>query len=343
MAKVKLIDVAELARVSKSTVSQFLNGRFDFMSEATRERIQAAVAELNYVPNPIARSLKTSTTKTIGLIVRDVTGYYTCRTIRGIDDYCKSSDYNVIIYNTDFDPETELRSLKALNQLRIDGLIIASSGQNDELIAEYEKKGLPVVQFQLEHNDREKSIILSDYQQSAFEATEYLIELGHERICFVTQDFEQVKSRKERYLGYVAALEKHGIALDQSLISHWHRGHGLEQSPGQIIRSTGATAFFSQHLAITIDLLKALEQDGIAIPQDASVLGFDELPMAEFFKVPVTVIRQSAYQTGQLAAELLLERVKDSSLPAKRVTLPCQLIERESCQKVTPKPMEQST
>ena len=114
MAKIKLIDVANLAGVSKSTVSQYLNGRFDYMSDKTKVRIKLAVEELNYVPNPIARSLKLDKTKTIGVVVRDITGFYTSRTIRGIDDYCKTSDYNVLIYNTDVDPEVEARSLEAL-------------------------------------------------------------------------------------------------------------------------------------------------------------------------------------------------------------------------------------
>ena len=173
MQKIKLIDVAKRANVSKSTVSQYLNGRFDYMSEATKERVKAAVKELNYAPNPIARSLKTNKTKTIGVIVRDITGFYSSQAIRGIDDFCKTSEYNVLIYNTDFDAEVEARSLQALSQLRIDGLIVTSTGQNTDLIAEQVKRGLPVVEFQIEHDDSKKNIILSDYRQAAFEATEY--------------------------------------------------------------------------------------------------------------------------------------------------------------------------
>jgi DNA-binding LacI/PurR family transcriptional regulator len=336
MAKVKLVDVAKLASVSKSTVSQYLNGRFDYMSKETQVRVRAAIKELDYVPNPIARNLKADKTKTIGVIVRDITGFDTSRTIRGVDDFCKTSEYNALIYNTDFDPETEAKSLEALYQLRVDGIIIASSGKNNKLISEYVNKGLPIVHFQLEHDGSEKNLILSDYQQAAFEGTEYLIKLGHKRICFVTQDFKNVKSRNERYLGYLAALEKYEIPLDNQLIQYWHRETGFEHSPKNIIESGAApTAFFTQHLAITTELLTHLNQQNISIPDDISLLGFDDIPMAEFFKVPITVVKQEPYIIGREATKLLLENISDKSKHSQKLKISCSIIERQSCRNIS--------
>ena len=190
MSKTKLIDVAKLAGVSKSTVSQFLNGRFDYMSKDTKARIQKTVEDLDYVPNNIARSLKTARTRTVGVIVRDIAGFYTSQAIRGMDDYCKGEGYNLIIHNTDFDAATEASALRSLGNLRVDGMIITSSGSNEALISEISEQNTAVVQFQLEHNDSDKDIVLSDYRQAAHDATEYLIQLGHKRICFVTQEFK---------------------------------------------------------------------------------------------------------------------------------------------------------
>ncbi|WP_017446724.1 LacI family DNA-binding transcriptional regulator [Gayadomonas joobiniege] len=335
MAKVKLVDVAEYAGVSKSTVSQYLNGRYDYMSEKTRIRIEQAIKTLNYVPNSIARSLKTDTTLTIGVVVRDITGYYTSRAIRGIDDYCKEQGYNVVIYNTDFDPETEAKALHSLNHLNVDGILIAPSGKNSALIDDYENKGLPVVQFQIAHRAEETNIILSDYRQAAFEATEYLIELGHKNICFVTQDFSDVYSRKERYEGFTAALNKHQIALSEVTILHWSREQGFAQQPCKLLQSTvKPTAFFSQHLAITAELLTVFNEHNVQIPDDVSLLGFDDLPMAEFFKVPITVIQQQAYDVGGAAANLLLKRIKRPQLAAQKSYIPCRLLKRDSCKKI---------
>ncbi|MDG1122562.1 MAG: LacI family DNA-binding transcriptional regulator [Glaciecola sp.] len=335
MAKVKLIDVAQLAGVSKSTVSQYLNGRFEYMSKETQARVRAAVDQLDFVPNPIARNLKATKTKTIGVIVRDISGFYTSKAIRGIDDYCKAHGYHAVIYNTDFASETEATALTALYQLRVDGIIIASSGNNPALIEQYIQKGMPIVQFQLEHDGTEKNIIISDYQQAAYAATEYLIELGHRRIGFVTQDFKHVKSRNERYQGYVAALHKHGIEQDPALIQYWDRETGFAHSIHHILQQGAPSVLFTQHLAITTELLTELNAAGIVIPQDVSLLGFDEIPMAEFFKVPITVVQQEPYQIGQEAAKLLFSLVDKPTQAAQRIMVDCTMVKRDSCQKIT--------
>ena len=335
MPKIKIIDVAQCAGVSKSTVSQYLNGRFDYMSKKTKEKIKAAVDELNYIPNPIARSLKTDKTKTIGVIVRDITGTYTGKAIRGIDDFCKQHEYNAIIYNSDFDPDVEAKALYALSQLRVDGIIIASSGKNPKIIAELEEKALPIVHFQLEHDDQEKNIIVSDYKQASFTATKYLIELGHKNICFVTQDFTEVHSRNERYQGYADALKMFDIPFNNDMLLYWDRTKGLHKSPLSLLSSaTPPTAFFTQHLAVTIELLTELNSANAAIPEDVSLLGFDDVPMAEFFKVPITVIKQEPYTIGKKAAELLLSMIENKQQAPQKITVPCQLVERLSCKKI---------
>lgn len=337
MAKIRIVDVAEKAGVSKSTVSQYLNGRFGHMSEKTKERIALAIKDLNYVPNPIARSLKSDKTKTIGVIVRDISGFNTSRILRGIDDFCKKSEYNVLIYNTDFDQEVERRSLLTLKQMCVDGIIITSTGKNADLINEYVDSGFPVVQFQLEYNNCPTNIVLSDYKHAAQEATEYLINLGHQRICFMTQAFEDNQSRKERYQGYVDALNVHNIPLDKSLIQYWERDTGFKTSPIELLNSAIApTAFFTQHLAITTDLLKRFNKENIQIPKQASIVAFDEIPMVEMFKVPITVVQQSSYSLGVESAKLLFESLlsTDKSSELKKVVVPCTLVERDSCSKV---------
>lgn len=334
MTKIKIVDVANHAGVSKSTVSQYLNGRFGHMSVATKERIRRAVEELNYVPNPIARSLKSDKTKTIGVIVRDITGFNTSRILRGIDDYCKKSGYNVLIYNTDFDAEVERRSLVTLKQMCVDGIIITSSGKNADLINQYLDLQYPVVQFQLEYNDCQSNIVLSDFRQAAKNATEYLIGLGHKRICFMTQVFEGSLSRTERYLGYLDALKANDLPLDESLIQYWDRDSGFKFPPMALLNKADApTAFFTQHLAITTDLLKLFNQKKIDVPDRVSVLGYDEIPMVEMFKVPVTVVQQDSYNIGFESAKLLLADLnqKEKSKQPKKVIVPCQLVIRDSC------------
>ncbi|MGR5063463.1 LacI family DNA-binding transcriptional regulator [Photobacterium sp. DNB22_13_2] len=336
MKKVRIVDVATHAGVSKSTVSQYLNGRFGHMSADTKQKIKSSIEDLNYVPNPIARSLKVEKTKTIGVVVRDIAGYNSSRVLRGIDDYCKKHDYNVLIYNSDFDEKAEKRALLSLKQLCVDGIIITSSGLNSELINEFMRGGMPVVQFQLEYPDCQSHVVLSDYQDAAFQATEHLIQLGHKRICFMGQTFNESNSRQARYQGYLAAMSKHGLKAYPDHLQYWDREAGFENSPVDLIQGSDApTAIFSQHLAITADLLKALNAADIQIPQQVSILGFDEIPMVELFKVPVSVIRQDSYQIGTATAKLSIEAILGRHDSLQRVIVPSMLIERDSCRKIS--------
>ncbi|UPR36617.1 LacI family DNA-binding transcriptional regulator [Vibrio cyclitrophicus] len=335
MKKVRIVDVATHAGVSKSTVSQYLNGRFGHMSADTKQKIKAAIETLNYVPNPIARSLKVEKTKTIGVVVRDVAGYNTSRVLRGIDDYCKKHDYNVLIYNSDFDADAEKRALLSLQQMCVDGIIITSSGLNSELINQFIQNKLPVVQFQLEYTNYQSHIVLSDYRLAAFQATEYLIELGHKNIAFFAQEFGTSYSRKARYQGYLDALEKHGIEANNDLMQFWDREGGFQHPPIDFIRGEHSpTAIFTQHLAITADLLLALNKANVSIPDEVSVLGFDEIPMVELFKVPISTIKQDAYQIGSETAKLTIEAILGKHDDLQRNIVPCTLVKRESCARI---------
>ncbi|MGR5144450.1 LacI family DNA-binding transcriptional regulator [Photobacterium sp. DNB23_23_1] len=335
MKKVRIVDVATHAGVSKSTVSQYLNGRFGHMSAETKQKIKSSIEDLNYVPNPIARSLKVEKTKTIGVVVRDIAGYNTSRVLRGVDDYCKKHDYNVLIYNSDFDAEAEKRALISLKQMCVDGIIITSSGLNSDLINEFMRAGMPVVQFQLEYPGCQSHVVLSDYQDAAFVATEHLIQLGHKRICFMAQAFNESRSRQARYQGYLDAMSMHGLEAYSDHLQFWDREKGFENNPVDLIQGSGSpTAIFSQHLAITTDLLKELNAADINIPQQVSILGFDEIPMVELFKVPVTVIRQDAYQIGTATAKLSIEAILGHHDSLQRVIVPSTLVKRDSCLKL---------
>ncbi len=302
------------------------------MSPETKTVIEKTIKQLNYVPNSIAQSLKTNKTKKIGVVVRDIAGAYTGRAIRGMDDYCKQTGYDLLIYNSDFDAKSEAKAIESLKQLHVDGLIIASSGQNTDLLAATFSDQTPIVQFQLERDNQSKNIVVSDYVSAAYQATQHLLKLGHRRICFVTQNYQDVKSRAERFQGYQEALAAQNIATDPSLILNWHRENGFARSPRKLLtENKPPTAFFTQHLAITTELLEELDTGAINIPDDVSVLGFDELPMAEFFKTPITVIKQQPYTIGVEAAKVVIQRINTPDQPNERILVPCSLIERESC------------
>lgn len=333
MTKIRIIDVAQLSGVSKSTVSQYLNGRFNHMAEATKERIEKAIKDLDYVPNKQARSLKTDKTNTIGLVVRDVSGFYTGPAIRAIDDYCKSAGYNVIIYNSDFDSHSERDALKALKAASVDGIIIAPSGKNMDLLDQYTRSGIPLVQFQIEYGGNDKDIVISDYFTGAFDATEYLIKLGYRKIFIFSQYYQGIISREQRIAGYRAALIKYNIPFNEDFIQIWDREAGFDNNIEKLfINPKESIAVFAQHLAITTDLLTYFEKYHISIPDDVSLVSFDDMPMADFFKVPITVVKQDPVKIGTETAKLLLKKIKNKNSGTEKVIIPCLFVTRKSCQ-----------
>ena len=143
---------------------------------------------------------------------------------------------------------------------------------------------------------------------------------------------KQIQRWPERYQGYAEALARHDIRVDEQLVLYWHRDTGFESAPQSLLGSDAApTAFFTQHLALTTDLLQALNDAQIRIPEDVSLIAFDELPMADFFKVPITVVRQEPYVVGKEAARLLIRQLREPGRAVERILVPCALVKRDSC------------
>jgi LacI family transcriptional regulator len=331
---VKLIDVANKAGVSKSTASQYLNGRYKYMSLETKERIRVAIEELNFVPNQIARSLKTEKTNTIGIIVSNITGPITSQVIRGVDDHCKKNNYNLLIYNTDYIKEIEKKSIATLNSLKADGLIITSSGEINDLLNTEDQGSLPIVHIHRDFDGLNVNTVLSDYTKGAYEATEYLIQLGHTRIGVITRPYDKIPSRRRRLNGCKNALENNHIPFDSNLVQIAHNKSDIEIIYNYFMSLTEPpTVIFTMYSMITIDLLRYLNTHNISIPEDISLLAFDDLPLADLLKVPLTVVNQQSYELGEKAAALLLDKIAFPKKQQENVTLPCNLIIRSSCKK----------
>lgn len=335
MKQVKLIDVANKAGVSKSTASQFLNGRYEYMSAATKERLESAVKELGFIPNQLARSLKTKKTNTIGVIVNSINGPTTSDVIRGIDDHLKGEGYNVLIYNTDYNKDRELASIANLVAQSADGLIITSSGQISPLLNDEINLGMPVVHIHRTFEDLKANTVLSDFKAGAYEATTHLIDQGHKRIAVITRTYSNIPSRQLRLDGYISALKANGISLDESLIYVVDKTDLLGQAMDKIMAMPEPpTAVFTMFSQLTKTLLYYCNNNHIDIPKNLSVIAFDDLPMASLFKTPLTVIDQSSYDLGIESAKLLINKINHPDKLQVDVVLPCHLIIRDSCQTI---------
>lgn len=334
MAKVRIIDVAQKAGVSKSTVSQFLNKRYEFMSEDTRKRIAQAVKELGFQPNAVARSLKMKKTNTVGIVVANVLHPFSTAVSRGVEDYCQERGYNVILCNADDNPEKEKAYIEMLQMKQADGIIIAPTGANNDLLKKDINRGFPIVVFDRKFDELNTDLVYSDNRKGTYMAIEHLIQLGHKRIALISTKGPNISTRSERIEGYYDVLNKYGIDVDEQLIICLSKNESDEKLESLWSLENPPTAVFTTNDLMTIKVLTFLREKSINIPGEVAVIGFDDLPMAHLLASPLTVVAQPTYEIGVRAAELLLQNIESDENQYQRYVqhiYPCQLIIRESC------------
>lgn len=304
MKAITIDDVATFANVSKSTVSQYLNGRYEYMSDKTKVRIREAIEELGYQPNIIARSLKQKSTKTIGVIVANILHSFSTQVIRAIEDVFHTYDFHMIVCNADDNPEKEKKYIEMLRAKQVDGLIIFPTGGNIELYKKLTQGNFPLIFLDRFVNDLPiPSIMLDNFEASRL-AVQYLHEQGCERIGIITAStIQNVSPRIERLQGFNQAmnqLEK-PICTDyiQSVETHMVQNvleqmiH-LEQPPDGLIAGNDLTL---------LAILHTLKEKSV----DMKLVGIDDVPFANLMNPPLTTIAQPTFEMGKAAAELLLQ------------------------------------
>jgi LacI family transcriptional regulator len=331
-----LKDVADHAGVSTATISRVLNGT-GFVSDALRERVLAAVEDLNYTPNGVARSMAQSRTLTLALVVPDITNPFFTAVARGAEDAAQESGYSLIFCNTDQSPEKEQLYLRVLREKRVDGVLLAVSGREVHHIQRLVAAGMKIVLIDRDVPELNLPSVCVDNQGAVETATRYLIDRGHSRIGFMTGNLE-VASAQERLDGYLAALAHAGIARDPALIvSGNFTQHGGHQAGLSLYRLPAPpTAIVSSNNEMTTGLLIALRECGRSVPYDVSLISFDDLPYFSLLEHPLTVVAQPMYEVGRRACQLLLHVLTEGTPAsvASAVRLPVEFIARESCRSI---------
>lgn len=331
---VTINDVAARAGVSKTTVSHYLNGRYDSMSKETKENIAQVVEELGYRPNALARSLKQKKTHTIGAIVANILNPFSTSIIRGVEDYCNQHGFSLILCNADEDPVKEREYLEVLADKQVDGLIINTTGHNNDLIKNLNLH-LPVVLIDRKVPEINTDTVTSDSRKGVQLMIDHLIKLGRSEIAFFTMPYHEVSPRTERVLGYRQALASHGIACKQHLLVETVLDEAAVIRAVETVLASPEppAAIFGANNLMTMAVVKALKKLNISIPRDIAVVGFDDWDWAELIDPPVTVVSQPTYAMGQEAATLLIKRLKskrNSRKPAVILFDP-ELVIRKSC------------
>ena len=323
-------DVAEQAGVSVTSVSHVINETRP-VSDELRRRVLAAMEELGYQPNRLARSLRRGQTLTIGMIIPDSANPFFAEMARGVEDTSFKSGYNVILCNSDGDLNKERVYTNVLVEKRVDGILFIAAGLSSNGILDLQTQRVPLVVVDRDLPDASVDSVLTDNARGGWLATRHLIDLGHRRIACITGPSDITPSA-ERVTGYRQALEEEGVPVNGELIV---RGDfQYESAYRAAIRllqmEDPPTAIFACNDLMAVAVMSAALELGQHVPGDLSVVGFDNVRLAAFANPPLTTIAQPKYEMGVVAATMLLERIRDAHAPAQRRVFESSLVTRKS-------------
>jgi len=326
-------DVARRAGVSTSTVSHVLN-RTRFVSDDLRDRVMAAMRELEYHPNAAARMLSLRRSNALGLIVSDIRNPFFASITRGVEDVAQEHGYTVVLCNSDEDLMRETACLKTLESRQVDGVLLASAGVADEYLTRLVQAGFPMVLVDRDLPDLGAPAVLLDNEGAAYSAVKHLIERGHQRIGMLSGR-GSISTTTERVAGYQRALREAGIELDgQLVISGESTSEGGAAATHVLLdMQPPPTAIFSGNNLMSIGALSAIASRNLTVPDDVALVGFDDFPFpwSDAFRPHLTTVAQPTYELGRRAAETLVHVLNGSKAQAaERTVLEGKLVIRES-------------
>jgi LacI family transcriptional regulator len=323
-------DVATLAGVSYTTVSHVIN-KTRPVSTKVRGDVEAAIKRLNYIPSAVARSLKHQSTSTIGLLVSNSSNPYFAELSQGIEDGCYRAGYNVILCNSDDQPERQEAYLRVLLEKRIDGLIVCSAGDDIGLANHLRSAKVPVIVVDRQVKGVNSDLIQVDQFKGAYMATRHLLDLKHKSIgCIAGPDTTTVSS--DRLNGYRKALADAGAPFQTDWVVRGDfTAEGGYKAARILLKRAKVTAVFAGNDLMGIGFVRFAEEHGIRIPSQLSVIGFDGIDLGRYIYPALTTVGQSIRRQGEIASATLLERIrKGGEGRLRKIIINPELIVRES-------------
>lgn len=327
-----MIDVANLAGVSKMTVSRVLN-RGPNVTDDMRKRVSLAMESLRYQPNELARSLRERRSRQIGVLVPYLFDPFFASCAHAISSVAQQHSYSVVLSTTNEDPKSEFEEASRMLRRGMEGLIIVPANSKGEpsLLLEPEFEDLPIVTIDRPIDGSRFDSLLVENERGAEMGTEHLLKLGHKRIAYIGLT-DSLYTMRMRHRGYTSAMAARGVKTQEVFLSRI-----LDDALGEMRKllsgRSAPTALFTANNLITRHVLHALQALGMHPPESIALVGFDDFEVADLLRPGITVVRQPIEQLGRTAAELLFKRLNTGTRPktGKRTTLPVDLVVRGSC------------
>jgi LacI family transcriptional regulator len=328
---ITILDVAAKAGVSYGTVSRVLNNNPN-VNEKTRQHVLAVIEELGYEVNRQARGLVNGRSGLIGILVQDMGTSYIGEIIRGIDVELEMAKYDLVVYTTHRENAKEAGYVANLTQGKVDGLLLILPRNPVDYMGVLQKRRFPFVLIDHQGIDDKGPSVAATNWQGAYTAVEYLINLGHKRIGFITGVLD-LKCSQDRLEGYRSALKTHHLPLEDELVVNgdFFQSSGVTAAKVLLELPQPPTAIFASNDVMAMGVMDIARHMGKRVPEDISVIGFDDIPQASMVYPALTTVRQPLEQMGRVATQMLLEFLNNPEKEAHRIELPTQLIIRDSC------------
>jgi LacI family transcriptional regulator len=328
-----LKDVAQRAGVHPGTASRALNPETrSRVNAATVRRVESAARTLGYVGNPIARSLRTARTLTVGMLIPDLTNPLFPPIVRGVEDVLAARDYTVLLANTDSSPERESQLYDALRSRRVDGFIFGTALTQHPLTTRAAREGIPVVLVNRLTDDMVAPAVMGDDASGVAQVVHHLADLGHTALAYIAGP-QSTSSGVIRLRAFRQTVADRGLVADPSLVvvtQAWTEDEGADALRALLDRGTRFTAVIAGNDMLALGCYDALRERGIACPKRISVAGFNDMPFLDKLSPPLTSVHVPTYEIGAEAARLLLDQIAERPGPVRVVTLPTRLVPRGS-------------
>lgn len=335
MGEKKNYSIAEVARicgVSKATVSRVINNIPQGVGPETREKVLKTIRELNYRPNALARSVATSKSGTIGLIIPDVSNFFFPVIIRGVTDYMDSCGYSVIVANSDYDPEREAQQLLRLVDRRVDGILLCTGVSNKDFLQDFRKHNIPLAllgrSFDSSCSD---ASIIGDNVRGAYKSTSHLMKNGSRRVVYVEGNPDTAGSR-QRLRGYKQAHAEFGIPVREEFIISGDYSIAFGQETAKKLLESGLEfdGIITGSDLIAIGILTQLMKSGVRVPEDVEIIGFDNIELTTVVTPMLSTISKPHYKMAQHISEQLIRIIQGETIPLPHTVVEPQLVLRET-------------